>query len=431
MTLINTSISYLILLQFLFPNINGSKCEVCALIGPVTNQITPHYHYSTHSSRGYDRTHPWHNQNQRVKLFDSPTISLQNSLQSNANEGKGKSIRSLLPLDLITFDLDDTLFPIEAVLKDANDAMLTHLISTIEQRRKKMNLVEKSPFEVTNEDIFAYTKQIRNNLLQEGQTDTYTNMRKLAIATILCDSTHEKLSTAEHAKEPRTVIPKVDSTVVEIYNTWERERHAAAERHLYQDAIDALVNIKLQHPDVVIGAITNGKANPLLMKRTLSSYFDFCISGEDDGIFPHRKPSPIIYDKALEAFRKLERGNAISSDVSDLCWIHVGDDLANDVGGSAKCGALAIWADLSMEYQQTSSKRLILDKFTSGQTTSPNGQSQKAKVQQPSWSTLSQEEIRKRTQMAEKATAFVSARIENLSSLPPTIQRILDEGIKN
>ena len=60
------------------------------------------------------------------------------------------------------------------------------------------------------------------------------------------------------------------------------ERHHSAERHLYPEVIDVLKQIKEEHPNVIIGAVTDGKANPMLMTFTLAPYFDFCLSWEDD-----------------------------------------------------------------------------------------------------------------------------------------------------
>ena len=60
------------------------------------------------------------------------------------------------------------------------------------------------------------------------------------------------------------------------------ERHHAQERHLYPEVMDVLAQIKKEHPHVIIGAVTDGKANPRLMTFTLAKYFDFCMSWEDD-----------------------------------------------------------------------------------------------------------------------------------------------------
>ena len=65
----------------------------------------------------------------------------------------------------------------------------------------------------------------------------------------------------------------VSSQVVDVVLTaWEMERHHAAERILYIEVLPALQQIRQDHPGVVMGAVTDGKA----------SYFDFCINWEDD-----------------------------------------------------------------------------------------------------------------------------------------------------
>ena len=60
------------------------------------------------------------------------------------------------------------------------------------------------------------------------------------------------------------------------------ERHHAAERHLYPEVLDVLAQIKEDYPDVIIGAVTDGRANPMFMTFTLAPFFDFCMSWEDD-----------------------------------------------------------------------------------------------------------------------------------------------------
>ena len=91
-----------------------------------------------------------------------------------------------------------------------------------------------------------------------------------------------------HAIACRWAKQAVSPSVVEsIYSAWERERHHSAERHLYPDVISALQKIKEEHPNVIIGAVTDGKANPMLMVcSTLHgiNYFhtfpsSFCFSG--------------------------------------------------------------------------------------------------------------------------------------------------------
>ena len=79
-------------------------------------------------------------------------------------------------------------------------------------------------------------------------------------------------------------------------------------------------------------------------------------------------------------------------------WIHVGDDLANDVGASAVCGAKAIW--LCAEDDEL-------------------------EADLPSWSTATKEELERRKTLNDSAKEYVSAKISNLSELETAVMNIL------
>jgi len=293
--------------------------------------------------------------------------------------------------DLITFDLDDTLFPVAPVLQDANEALV--------QRMKRVGYEH-----ISVEDFIDSTKYIRAALKVSGENVTFTELRKRAIQ-----------------KEMDKQRPPDDgNTASQFYERWERERHASAERNLYPDAIPMLQKLRIDHPSIVIGAITNGVGSPFEMtSSTLSEYFDFCISGEDSEVFPLRKPHVGIYKIALQKYRELVipvKGNSGIIEGGEnwieengCNWFHVGDDLANDVGASAACGAAAIWVDLLEAYGQTSKKRVSVDSS-----------------KQPSWSTASKEDLDKRRIVGEKARESITARIERLSDLPDAILKTLE-----
>ena len=202
------------------------------------------------------------------------------------------------------------------------------------------------------------------------------------------------------------------------------ERHHAAERHLYPEVISALQEIKRNHPDVIIGAITDGRANPLFMTFTLAPFFDFSISWEDDqasrrkffqdlGKTEGKEELKWIYDAALEKYQDLSAAKmALSNQVEpnpNKIWIHCGDDLAYDVGGSAQSGASTIYLELAEKYGQTARQRVD----------QPNVQ--------PSWSTTPREELEKRRSMNEVARGQVDATVNYLSRLPEAIQDIIDK----
>ena len=143
----------------------------------------------------------------------------------------------------------------------------------------------------------------------------------------------------------------------------------------------ALKELRARHPDVIVGAVTDGKANPMLMVFTLAPLFDFCMSWEDDaagrtsffkelGNVDGNADLQWIYQAAQEKYREIadirrgmspslegEGGSPAGDCAAAPLWIHVGDDLAYDVGGSAACGARTVLLDLDEEYGQTANKR--------------------------------------------------------------------------
>lgn len=228
-------------------------------------------------------------------------------------------------------------------------------------------------------------------------------------------------------KQQRWARTTVHSSVVQaVYNAWEMERHHAAERHLFPDVISAIKQIQSDHPDVIIGAVTDGSANPMLMVFSLMPLFDFTVSWEDD----------IANVKQMEQFQELsevdqsdelswiyrlavEKGKEMSTISNEIkkkaeegdediewCWVHVGDDLAYDVGGSATTGAKTVLVDLGPEYGQTARQRL------------------EGKI--PEWSTESMEGLKAHQKMSMNAIDKVDARIHSLSQLPEVINELLN-----
>jgi FMN phosphatase YigB (HAD superfamily) len=214
------------------------------------------------------------------------------------------------------------------------------------------------------------------------------------------------------------------------------ERHHAAERHLFPEAIAAIKQIQSDHPDVVVGAVTDGSANPMLMVFSLMPLFDFTVSWEDDignvkKMAQFRELSAIdesdevswIYQLAVEKGREMSKladeikrtGSADAAaaandddDETEWCWVHVGDDLAYDVGGSATTGAKTVLVELAPEYGQTARLR------TEGI--------------RPVWTTETEEQMSKHRKMSLNALDKVDARITHLSQLPDVINELLKAG---
>ena len=274
-------------------------------------------------------------------------------------------------LGFLSFDLDDTLFPIGPVVEESNQAMFSYMQEKYGCR------------DVTAESFRETTREIRQGL---SQAVTYTELRTRAIQAEL-----EKASGGP-----------VDSlSAVDCFERWLEERHAAAERYLFQDAVETLQSLRATHPDVCVAAITNGRGNPLEMKSTLAHFFDFCVSGEDEEVFPNRKPHSGIYETALARYREHKPHHD-----EEYLWCHVGDCLANDVGASAACGASAIWMCPDDEAVDAAISRLTGN--------------------QPSWSTASSADIQQRASLAQAAKSKIATRIRSLSELTTAVTVLLE-----
>lgn len=278
-------------------------------------------------------------------------------------------------LGLLTFDLDDTLFPINEVVNDANEKMVSHMLSLGVQS--------------SLQDFLRTMRVIRARI---DHPVTYTTLRKMAIEAEM------KRSSLEDNKRFEVLSSHIEA----CFRVWEEERHKAAERHLFDDVLPMLQAVRERHPDTCIAAVTNGKGNPLRMPRTLKEYFDFCVSGEDADVFPFGKPHSGIYNVTTRRYRELYTHHSDETHI----WCHVGDCLANDVGASAASGAYAIWygpADVNSSSMQVSQ----------GDNTGFL------------YSTASGAENEKRAFLKETAKDLVAVRIYRLLDLPGAIEQLL------
>jgi len=204
------------------------------------------------------------------------------------------------------------------------------------------------------------------------------------------------------------------------------ERHHAAERHLFPEAISTIKEIQSDHPGVIVGAVTDGSANPMLMVFSLMPLFDFTTSWEDDldkvqQLEEFQELSAVdkannlswIYQLAKEKGKEMSmltseiKKDIRKDDEVEWIWIHVGDDLAYDVGGSATTGAKTVLVELAPEYGQTARLRV--------------------EGQRPSWSTETEEQMANHQKMSMNALDKVDAKITHLSQLPEVINELLNE----
>jgi putative hydrolase of the HAD superfamily len=362
-----------------------------------------------------------------VRLTAQPTDTAENAEAASSSSATVKT----KTLGLLTFDLDDTLYPIEPVINEANAAFVRAMArygypdmtpegidETARHLREEVAQTE-GPAAAA---ILSHT-EIRIRAIRREMEQVILK-RKLQATADDWATPVEDLSNivSSHAKKWATSAVS-ESVVQAVLSAWEMERHHSAERHLYTEVIDALKKIKEDNPGVVIGAVTDGRANPMLMTFTLAPYFDFCMSWEDDqggrskffqelSRVEGNADLKWIYNAAVEKYQELAAANAaLNKDVPNdpnKEWIHVGDDLAYDIGGAAQCGAKTILVELADKYQQTARHRFEAES-------------------QPSWSTSSRLELEKRKILNAAAHDKADRTIGFLTRLPEAIDDILNE----
>ena len=370
--------------------------------------------------------------NTRIRLAALQSTAADSATTSSSTTAK---LDTKPTLGLLTFDLDDTLYPVAPVIDEANTAFARAMA--------RFGYTGIQPIDIVNTG-----KKIREEMdPQEAAILTHTQIRELAIRREM-EQFMLKRKLQETADDWATPVSDLGDIIVKnakkwaktsvspsivnaVLTAWEMERHHAAERHLYPELMDILQEIKQEHPGVIIGAVTDGRANPMFMTFTLQKYFDFCMSWEDDqgarsqffkelgSVEGDAELSWIYnaaYDKYLELSSTAAAIDAAAADAKKILpkpskgnpvWIHIGDDLAYDVGGSAACGAKTIYMELNDKYGQTARHR-----FEGNQV-------------QPTWSTSLQQELDSRRVMNELAKEHVDQKVAFLSQLPEAINKIL------
>ena len=208
---------------------------------------------------------------------------------------------SLSSLRLISFDLDDTLWPTGPVVQAANGALASAVGTTPEELQSRLKMARTGA----------------------NPPPSYSEARTIAIECWLIERDGPSPSRRAEAEH--------------FFQSWLAARHTAAEDLLFDGAAEAVAAVRAQHPEAIIAAITNGRGDPLAMPA-LRKHFDFTVSAEDVGIYPARKPAAAPF---LAALRKA------GVEAKPALWAHVGDDLLNDVQAAKRLGAWSIWLDPS------------------------------------------------------------------------------------
>ncbi len=193
----------------------------------------------------------------------------------------------------ITFDLDDTLWPIEPTIRRAEQALHDWLCVNCPDLTVAQNEMAQLRQDVIN----------RNPHLAHD----FSALRKAALRDVLLPAGYGE--------------PEVDAG----FDVFFAARHEVS---LFADALEALERLSGRFR---LAAISNGNAQ--LDRVGLASYFEFAVHSRAIG---QRKPHPAIFQAASQRL-ELEPAQIL----------HVGDHPEEDIDGALAAGMHAVWLDRS------------------------------------------------------------------------------------
>jgi putative hydrolase of the HAD superfamily len=208
-------------------------------------------------------------------------------------------------IDVVTFDLDNTLWDVDAVIRNAERVTR----QWFDVRIPELNATLKpEDFLAIRQRIVVERPELAHNLSRIREA-----VFEQAIAAV-----------GRNADESRRLAG-------EAFQLFLAERHKIS---FYDDALEVLEQLARRHR---LGALTNGNAD--ISRLGLDRFFRFAFSAADVGA---AKPAPEIFRAALQY-----------TDVAEHQMIHVGDNPIDDVRGAADLGIPTIWVNFDARNPET------------------------------------------------------------------------------
>jgi putative hydrolase of the HAD superfamily len=200
-------------------------------------------------------------------------------------------------IELVTFDLDNTLWDVDSVIREAERVM-------------RAWLAERAPsIAALSTEHYA---ELRAEVLRAhpGLAHDVTRLRIEVLLRAL-------VKVGEHHSN----AGKLADQALDVFL---HERHKVK---YFDGALDALERLAERYP---LAALTNGNAN--VNRLGLERYFRFGISAADVGM---SKPHPAMFEAALA--RVGSRADRA---------VHVGDNPIDDIRGASAVGYRTVWVNL-------------------------------------------------------------------------------------
>lgn len=200
-----------------------------------------------------------------------------------------------MSIRLLTFDLDDTLWPIGPVIVRAEHRMRDFLDRTVPEVHRRFD-----------GDGFAALRAAAIAREPELVHDISTLRRRIVT---------DAVRACGHA-DPDAVAERAFTEFLDA-------RH---DIEYFEDALDTLEHLARHY---TLGALSNGNAD--VARLGLDRYFDFHLSAERVG---RRKPEPEMFEQALQQA-------GVGADAA----VHIGDHPDDDIRGAARVGMGTVWVN--------------------------------------------------------------------------------------
>ncbi|WP_413793184.1 MULTISPECIES: HAD family hydrolase [unclassified Pseudomonas] len=199
-----------------------------------------------------------------------------------------------MTIELITFDLDDTLWDTAPVIASAEATLRQWLTDNAS------NLGG-----VPVEHLFAIREQVLRE--EPGLKHRISALRRRVLFRALQEAGYDQWQASELADQ--------------AFETFLHARHQLEIFPEVQPTLEILAN------HFALGVVTNGNAD--VRRLGLADYFKFALCAEDIGI---AKPDARLFHEALQ------RGGATAQTA-----VHIGDHPGDDIAGAQQAGLRAVW----------------------------------------------------------------------------------------
>tara|TARA_R110000823_G_scaffold119998_8_gene244353 strand:+ start:20717 stop:21445 length:729 start_codon:yes stop_codon:yes gene_type:complete len=201
-------------------------------------------------------------------------------------------------IEVVTFDLDNTLWDVEPALLRAEEAQQDWLL---QHRPAAVELLDHDALFEFKKSVWRRHPQLAHNV---------TQMRIQTLFELQLNAGYSEREAESGAREAFAVFL--------------HERHKV---ELYEEALEIL---QVLARDYTLGALTNGNAD--IYKTDAAEYFDFAFLAEEIGA---SKPHPDMFHAALKR-----------AGVAAASIVHVGDDPEHDIRGAREVGMHTVWINI-------------------------------------------------------------------------------------